>query len=193
MVGLLGLVLPLSLDSFAVAFAALGIGGLDRAQRFRIAILFLAFEAGMPVVGLALGAPLAGLTGGLARFIVPVALAAVGVWIVREGLQDNDDDEAQKARGLLTARGWAILGLGLGISMDELAMGFTIGFTRFPVAEVVIAIAVQAFVAIWVGAYLGSRFTGAGAERVRWWAERLAGLGLIALAVFFLFKALQVA
>ena len=51
--------------------------GLSRAQRLRIMVLFLAFEAGTPLVGLALGAPLAGLIGGMARFMVPVALAYV--------------------------------------------------------------------------------------------------------------------
>ena len=192
MVGLLGFVFPLSLDSFAVAFAALGIGGLSRAQRLRIMLLFLAFEAGMPLVGLALGAPLAVLVGGLARYVTPVALAAVGLWILHEGL-DDDDDETEKAKGVLTARGFALIGLGLGISMDELALGFTLGFTRFPIGRVVTAIAVQAFAAIWTGAFLGSRITGKAAERVRSRAERLAGIGLIALAVFLLGRTLRIA
>jgi manganese efflux pump family protein len=183
MLRLLGFVLPLSLDSFAAAFAAMGVRGLRRVQRLRITALFLAFEAGMPLAGLALGASVAGLAGGLARFLVPVALAAVGIWILRESLND-DDDEVRKARGLLTTRGFAIIGLGLGISLDELALGFTISFTRIPVAEVVIAIAVQASVAIWSGAYLGSRFRGTGARRVRWGAEVLAGVGLLGLAAF---------
>lgn len=193
MIRLLGFVLPLSLDSFAAAFAAAGMRDLNRAQRLRIMVLFLAFEAGMPLVGLALGAPLAGLAGGMARFVVPVALAAIGIWILREGIEDDDDDEVEKARGLLTARGFAVIGLGLGVSMDELAIGFTISFTRFPVAEVVTAIAVQAAVAIWAGAYLGARFTGKGAERVRRGFERLAGIGLVAMAAFLLAKTLVVA
>jgi RNA-directed DNA polymerase len=43
---------------------------------------------------------------------------------------------------------------------------------------------VQASFAIRAGAYLGSRFTGEGAERVRSRSERLAGMGLVALASF---------
>ena len=190
MLGLLGIVAPLSLDSFAAAFAAMGIRGLSRAQRLRITAVFLAFEAGMPLVGLALGTPLAGLVGGMARFVAPVALAAVGVWILREGLGEDDDDEVRKARGLLTAHGLAVIGLGLGISMDELAIGFTISFTRFPVVEVVTAIAVQAAVAICAGAYLGFRFRGTGAKKVRWGAEYLAGVGLVGLASFLMARAL---
>lgn len=189
MTAVLGLVLPLGLDSFAASFAVLGGGGLSRAQRLRIALLFLAFEAGMPLAGLALGAPLAGAVGGVARFIAPVALAAVGIWILRDALSSgDDDDEATKARGLLTARGWAILGLGLGISIDEVALGFAIGFTKLSVPEVIAAIAVQACVAIWAGAYLGTRLRGQGSEHVSRWAERLAGIGLIVLAAFLLIQ-----
>lgn len=193
MTGLLGLVLPLGLDSFAVSFAVLGGGGLSRAQRLRIALLFLVFEAGMPLAGLALGAPLASAADGAARFIAPVALAAVGVWILRDGFSgddDDDDDETARARGLLTARGWALLGLGLGISIDEVALGFAIGFTKLPVPEVTAAIVIQAGVAIWAGGYLGSRLRGKGAGHVSVWAERLAGAGLIALSAFLLLQAL---
>lgn len=189
MTGLLGLVLPLGLDSFAASFAVLGDGGLSRAQRVRIALLFLAFETGMPLAGLALGAPLAGTVGGVARFIAPVALAAVGIWILRDALSSGDDDEAEKARSLLTARGWAILGLGLGISIDEVTLGFAIGFTKLSVPEVTAAIAIQACVAIWAGAYLGSVFKGKGSEHVSLWAERLAGIGLILLSAFLLIQA----
>lgn len=51
---LIGFVLPLGLDTFAVAFAVLGTG-LSTFQRLRATILFMAFEAGMPLVGLAIG------------------------------------------------------------------------------------------------------------------------------------------
>lgn len=54
------------------------------------------------------------------------------------------------------------------------------------------AIAVQAFVAIWGGAYLGSRFTGQGAERVRFGIECLAGMGLLALASFLFTRTLPI-
>jgi hypothetical protein len=43
-------VLPLGLDTFAIA-AALGIVGTTSATRRRISALFTAFEAGMPLIG----------------------------------------------------------------------------------------------------------------------------------------------
>jgi hypothetical protein len=53
----MALVLPLGLDTFAVV-AALGTIGVSPARRLRISLLFTASEAGMPLIGLGLGAPL---------------------------------------------------------------------------------------------------------------------------------------
>ena len=64
---LVALVLPLGLDTFAVA-AALGLAGVTPHGRLRISLLFTAFEALMPVVGLALGAPLGRAIGSAADF-----------------------------------------------------------------------------------------------------------------------------
>jgi hypothetical protein len=55
---LLAFTLPLCLDTFAVSFAVLGEMRLTRAQRIRVIALLIAFEAGMPLAGMALGAPL---------------------------------------------------------------------------------------------------------------------------------------
>jgi manganese efflux pump family protein len=51
MVKLLAFVLPLAVDSFAIA-AMLGASGVSSAQRWRITALFVVFESGMPLVGL---------------------------------------------------------------------------------------------------------------------------------------------
>jgi hypothetical protein len=51
---LIALVLPLGLDTFAVA-AALGVGGLDPTRRVRVSLLLTSFEAGMPLALTALG------------------------------------------------------------------------------------------------------------------------------------------
>jgi manganese efflux pump family protein len=59
----LGLTLPLCLDVFAVSIGVLGEMRLTRAQRIRITLLFLAFEIGMPLVGMAVGTPLTHFTG----------------------------------------------------------------------------------------------------------------------------------
>jgi putative Mn2+ efflux pump MntP len=171
-VKLLAFVLPLGLDSFALA-AALGTRRPGAGQRWRVAMLFVVFEAGMPLVGLAVGAPLARLVGSAAEYVAAAVLVAVGGWMVFS----DDDDEDEAAGRLLTARGLAVLALGLSISLDELAIGFTLGLVQLPLTPVVIAIAVQALVASQVGLALGAWIGAVWRE----WTQRLAGLMLAVL------------
>lgn len=175
MIKLLAFVLPLGLDSFAIA-AALGTGALTARQRWRLSAIFVLFEAGMPLLGLALGAPLAHAIGGTADYLAAAALIAVGAWM----LLADDDSEAGQARALAGRRGLAVLSLGLAISTDELAIGFSLGLARLPAAAVITAIAVQALAASQLGLALGSRI----GARWREAAERLAGAALAALGVF---------
>ena len=177
MLKLLAFVLPLGLDSFAVA-AALGTAYLSARQRWRISAIFVVFEAGMPLIGLAAGAPLARAVGGVADYLAAGALLAVGAWML---LARNDDDAGRAGR-LASTRGLAVISLGLAISTDELAIGFSLGLARLPVAAVIAAIAVQALVASQVGLALGHRV----GERWREAAERVAGAALAALAVFLI-------
>jgi putative Mn2+ efflux pump MntP len=176
---LLAFVLPLGLDSFAVS-AALGARRPTAAQRWRLSALFASFEAGMPLIGLALGAPIAHLIGSAADFIAAAVLFAVGTWM----LLGNEADEDQTAERILTTHGWAVVGIGISISVDELAIGFTLGLTHLPIVAVIIAIAVQAIVASQLGLALGARIGEAWRER----AEQAAAvllvlLGLVLVAV----------
>jgi len=234
MLKLLAFTLPLCLDTFAVAFAVLGEMRLTRAQRIRVWVLFVAFEAGMPLVGMALGAPLAHLAGSPAHvvvdpyqlgspneayqlrmadqthladtadltfvgryvlpIVVPLVIGGLGILMLDEVLNDDDDDddddEVGKARALVAARGLSVLALGLGISLDELVVGFTISFSKLPVRDVITAIVIQAVVAVALGQFLGRK---ARAGKLRVSTERIsngskvaAGSVLLALATVLL-------
>jgi putative Mn2+ efflux pump MntP len=180
---LLAFVLPLGLDSFAVAAAIGAAGAVAARTRWRIARLFVVFEAGMPLIGLAVGARLAHVIGTTADYIAAAAVIAIGVWMLLHG---DADDEQDKAGRLVTAHGVALLGLGISISLDELAIGFGVGLTHLPLIPVILGIGVQAFAATQLGMLLGGRI----AERYREAAERLAGIVLIALGVFLLVERL---
>lgn|SRR5487761_1876670 len=175
---LLAFVLPLGLDSFAVAAALGAAGRLTARDRLRISVLFVVFEGGMPLIGLAAGAPLARAVGGVADYLAAGALAALGTWML---LSRGDQDERRAAR-LGAAHGAALLGLGISSSLDELAIGFSLGLARVAIPAVISAIAVQAFLAAQLGLHLGARI----GERFREGAERIAGAALIALAAFLL-------
>ena len=167
-------VLPLGLDAFAVS-AALGSRRPSRAQRWRITGLFVLSEAGVPLVGLALGAPVARLIGSAADYVAAAALVGVGLWLLLE----NDAEEERLADRVLNASGWAALALGLAISLDELAIGFTLGLIGLPIVAVILAIAVQSLIGTQLGLALGARI----AQRWRERAQQAAGLLLIVLGV----------
>jgi putative Mn2+ efflux pump MntP len=175
MLRLLLFVLPLGLDSFAVS-AALGTLSPSRRERRRITTLFVVFEAGMPLIGIAIGAPVAHAVAGIADYLAAAALAAVGGWLL---LSDDEDAEEQRVRQLSKAHGIAIIGLGIGISLDELAIGFSLGLTRLPIIEVITAIAIQAFIAVQLGLRLGARVS----DRLREGIERVAAVALILVGV----------
>ena len=96
-------------------------------------------------------------------------------------LSDEQDEEAKASR-ITASRGLALMGLGIGISMDELAIGFSIGLTRLPVTAVIAAIALQAFAAAQLGLATGAKI----AERWRERTERLAGIALIVLGAYLI-------
>ena len=169
---LVGLIVPLGLDTFAVA-AALGIAGLKVQDRLRVSLLFTAFEVGMPLVGFFGGRLVGNVAGNVADYLAILVLIALGVFMV---WPKRDENEARLSL-LGRTRGLAAIGLGISISMDELAIGFTIGLLRFSIFLVVILIGVQTFVVTQVGIRLGERV----GERVREGAERLAGVALAAL------------
>lgn len=178
MLKLLAFVLPLGLDSFAVA-AALGASQVSAAwQRLRISLVFVIFEGGMPLIGLVVGSALARGIGRIADYLAAAAVIGIGIWMLRA----DDADEEDKASRIMTSRGLALVGLGISISLDELAIGFSIGLVRLSVGAVVAVIALQAFVAAQLGLAIGAKI----AERWRERAERVAGIALILLGAYLI-------
>lgn len=178
MLKLLAFVLPLGLDSFAVA-AAIGATQVTTArQRLRISLIFVIFEGGMPLIGLGLGAALARGIGQVAAYLAGAAVIAIGAWMLLAG----DNDEEERASRITSSRGLALIALGISISLDELAIGFTIGLAHLPVTAVIVAIALQAFAAAQLGLALGARI----GEHWRERAEQVAGIALILLGAYLI-------
>jgi len=169
---LAALILPLGLDTFGVALA-LGVAGLPSRRRTQIALLFTGFEAVMPLIGLGLGAPVGHAIGHVANFIAAGLVAALGVYLLL-GEEDDEGLIGMTRRGPLAA-----IALGLSISLDELAIGFSAGLLALPVLPMVIAIAVQAFLVTQLGVRLGERVSRRWREATEW----IAGTALIALGV----------
>jgi len=168
----IALVLPLGLDTFAIA-AALGMTRLTVSQRIRFGLLFAGFEGGMPVIGLLVGAGLGRVIGGFAEFVAIIALAGLGFYMLFG--HDKDDERVQR---LVASTGTAMLVLGLSVSLDELAIGFGLGLLNVPIVPAVLLIAAQALIVSQVGFAIGDRI----GEATREGAEKVAGAALLVIA-----------
>jgi putative Mn2+ efflux pump MntP len=177
---LVAIVLPLGLDTFGVA-VALGIAGLPTHHWKRVALLFTAFETIMPLVGVAIGLPLGDTIGSAADYVASGLLIALGAYMLGEGGKDAED-ESERLLSMTRRGAYGAAALGVSISLDELAIGFSAGLLRLPVVPLVIAIGVQTFIVTQAGIRLGSRL----GARWRESAERVAGVALIALGVVLL-------
>jgi manganese efflux pump family protein len=113
---LLLFVLPLSLDTFAIA-AAVGANRISGWSRWRISTIFAICEGGAPLIGLGLGSSVGQAVGGVAGYFSELLLVLLGGylwWSDDDGRDDDDhddDDEAARARRLINARGIALIGL----------------------------------------------------------------------------------
>jgi manganese efflux pump family protein len=179
----------LGLDNFAAA-VAIGLAGVDARTRLRVGVVFGVFEAGMPIVGLLIGAQAAASLGPASRWLAAGLLIAVGGYFLVEGLHARatsggrgaqpgtrslSPDRATKPPG---ADGLGRLVLaGLALSVDNLAVGFALGSYHTPVVVGAVAIGAVSVALALIGLELGGRL-GARAEQR---GGQLAGLLLIAV------------
>jgi putative Mn2+ efflux pump MntP len=154
--------------------------GLPPRDRLRVSLLMSGFETAMPIVGLLLGRGLGSLVGNAADYLAVAVLAVVGTWMVFH----DDPDEGEQLAGV---HGLALVALGLSISLDELAIGFSIGLLHLSLWLAVVLIGAQAFVFAQAGLRLGARVNETFRER----AEQVAGIALVALAVLLLAEKLD--
>ena len=166
------LVLSLGLDTFTVA-VALGIAGIGQRSRVRVGASFALFEGCMPLVGFVAGRIVSGALGEAASILGIVVLFGVGVWMVFESLSGDEemDLQVESWRGLILTS--------ISVSLDELAIGFSMGALGLPIGLTVALIAVQALALTLVGTAIGNRVGEELAER----AETVAGLVLCGLAL----------
>lgn len=168
------LFLSLGLDTLAVA-VGLGLSGLPRSQWRRVGLAFAFFEGVMPIVGLVVGNHLSHAVGQWAGYGAAVLLILIGAHEIKESFSDDDDDKP------LSVEGGKLIIAGLSVSLDELAVGFSLGVLRVPVGPALGYIALQAFVLTFIGLSWGTRIGKRFGEK----AELLGGvvLALLGLAL----------
>lgn len=201
--------LPLGLDTLGVSLG-LGIKGdavLPRNNDARLhgiplwlrsAFLFALAEAIMPLVGLAIGYTASVLISGIMNIIGALLLIAVGGWEVAEEILERYR-KRYAVRPLAEARkparfSWRQqLLLALSVSMDELAVGFSLGaFTaRLGKGVFVSPLALCAYIGL-QGLFMAAIGIASGRllrRRLHWlqeWSEMISGVLLIGLGIWLI-------
>jgi putative Mn2+ efflux pump MntP len=172
-----GVATAIGLDVLALSIAV-GIRGLPWRSRLRLGITFAGAEIGMQIVGYLLGTGFGQIVGIAARWIGLVVLAAIGIWILKEGFSEDGtrDFDVERPAGLILAS--------LSISLDSLGVGFALPALRLPLAPLFATVAVST-IGFTLGGLLFGETLGHTFEKN---AERGAGIVLILLAAFFAFE-----
>ncbi len=195
MLALLLLAVALGLSNFAAAIG-IGVSGVRGRDRVRIAVVFGVFEAGMPVLGVALGRGLASSLGHVAHWLGGAALVVIGVTglvLARRGPRPA----GETAPGRPAARGPAagepaagepaaggpswrlgrVVVSGLALSADNLAAGFALGAYHTGLAVAATVFGVVSVVMSLAGLELGAMLGAGASDR----CELVASVMLIAI------------
>lgn len=178
MAALILVALSLGLSNFAAAIG-IGVSGASASTRLKVAIVFGAFEAGMPVAGLALGRGLAAALGGAARWVSAGLLIATGAWALAQAIQAIQADRAGLTAGAPAGSPGTgrLIVTGLALSVDNLAVGFALGAFRVSLPVAVAVIGSVSIALSLAGLELGARIGARAGQR----GELLGGLVLIAV------------
>lgn len=162
----------LGFDAFSVALAA-GAQGFTPRRVFRLGWHFGLFQFMMPIVGWGFGKFLSINIGCFGNWAVFLLLIGIGGKILSEGIKDAPMDIPDLSRG------WNLVSLSIGTSLDALGVGFAFGLVGYTILRPAIIIGVVCACMTITGLYFGVRLY----ERLGHRAMVLGGLILIAIGV----------
>ncbi len=176
MIALLLIALALGINNLAVSLC-IGVSGVRGAVRVRVAVIFGLFEAGMPLLGMAVGRTVAGALGAAAPWLGGGLLAAVGGYQLIEWLRERDSPGDAVAPGSWgTGR---LLVSGLAMSIDNLVVGFALGAYHVGIVVAALVIGFVSVAMALAGLELGARLGTAFGER----GELAGAIVLIAVGI----------
>lgn len=148
--------IAVSLDAFSVAICkGLGMARLNWKTTFQIALAFGLFQAGMPLLGWALGSQLLWLIAPIDHWIAFGLLAFIGTNMIREALGSDE----QLDRGSITSvpLGELIM-LAIATSIDALTVGIAFATLEIRIVPAVTLIGITTFCFSLAGVLIGHRF-----------------------------------
>jgi putative Mn2+ efflux pump MntP len=174
----------LSLDAFAVAtVAGITLGTPSRRQRFRLSFHFGMFQALMLAAGWFVGSAVARLLHGLDAWVAFALLALVGGNIIRNAFRG----EKEERRKIDPTRGWDLIFLSVGTSLDALAVGISLAMVNELIFRSALVVGMVSYGMTLLGMGIGQRIGTIWGRR----AELLGGVVLILIGLNILRPALR--
>ena len=182
------LAIGLSMDAFAVSICkGLGMKKINLKVAVVLGLFFGGFQAGMPVIGWALGSQLLGIIGPTDHWIAFVLLAFIGGKMLWEAFTEDEDEGDGKDAEKIDLGEYLILAIAT--SIDALAVGISLAMAGVSnIFLAVLLIGVTTFVLSAVGVRVGNVF----GSRYEKKAELMGGVILILLGVKILLEHLGV-
>ncbi len=167
--------LSMAMDAFAVSLCSgLKIGAGIR-PALRLAFHFGLFQALLPIFGWFFGSAVASLFSAYDHWVAFALLAFVGVRMVRSGLSKKEEEKFTPD----PSRGWMMVMLSVAVSIDALAVGFSLGLLGVTIwAPALIIGAVTAALSL-LGLRIGLHF----GQRLGKTVEALGGVLLIGIGL----------
>ena len=142
------LAVGLSMDAFAVSICkGLGMKKINLKVAVVLGLFFGGFQAGMPVIGWALGSQFMGIIGPIDHWIAFILLAFIGGKMLWEAFtEDEDEDEGD------------YLILAIATSIDALAVGISFAALSVDIMPAVSLIGITTFIFSVAGVAIGHTF-----------------------------------
>ena len=150
------LAVGLSLDAFSVAICkGLCMARLNWRTAFEIALAFGLFQAGMPLIGWALGTQFLWLIEPIDHWIAFVLLGFIGGSMIHEALTDNEEIERGSVDRVPLGE---LVMLAIATSIDALTSGIALASLNIDIVAAVSLIGVITFSLSFAGVAVGHRF-----------------------------------
>lgn len=155
------LAVGLSMDAFAVSICkGLGMKKINLKVAVVLGLFFGGFQAGMPVIGWALGSQLMGIIGPIDHWIAFILLAFIGGKMLWEAFTENeneDEDEGDNKDAERIDLGEYLI-LAIATSIDALAVGISFAALSVDIVPAVSLIGVTTFIFSVAGVAIGHTF-----------------------------------
>jgi putative Mn2+ efflux pump MntP len=169
--GLLG-----GVDSLQVA-SAVGLAGLKKERRWRMAASLTFFDVSMTMIGLLVGNKINASFEDTAQWLAPAFIMLLGLYIlIRELIEKEKQDYVNT--------GWILFLLPFLMSIDNLFTGLGLGTAGYPLFPTAVIIGACSGSMCLLGLVIGKKLRGIIPGKI----EIISGLYLIGLAIFLIIK-----